>query len=230
MYLKKKFGRIKLLAIILGFIIFTAFEASAISVTFNFSGFNVIEAFEGTEGTETATLAGSISLGDSVSGSLEYDSATGQLISLDININNVIFYSGPPVSAYQNVRVEDNMPYDSFEVVTTHNLPLNNLTLPPGVTDNLVYLQAGLSLFDDEGSLYSGTSLPTGLSLDDFDWGRVHLWTWFPDLDGDGISNTAWRIFADYHNTGTPVPEPSTMLLLGSGLFGLGAFRKKFGK
>ncbi|MEJ2183337.1 MAG: PEP-CTERM sorting domain-containing protein [Nitrospirota bacterium] len=230
MYLKTHFGRIKLLAIILGLTFFTASEASATPVTFDFSGFEVIEAFEGTEGTETATLAGSVSLGDSVSGSLEYDSDTGQLNSVDININDAIFYSGPPASAYQNVQVQDNVPYDSFEVVTTHSLPLSNLTLPSGVTDNLVYLQAGLSLFNTDGSLYSGTSLPAGLNLDDFDWGRVHLWTWFPDLDGDGIGNTAWRIFADYHSIGTTVPEPSTLLLFGSGLFGLGAFRKKFKK
>ena len=174
------------------------------TVELQFSGFNVIEAYEGTEGTETATLAGTVSPGDPVSGSLTYDSATGQLVSLTININDVITYSGPPFGASTNVYVVNDDPHDAFEAVTSHGHPLDTLTLPPGVTNSLNWLQAGISLFDNEGTLYSGTDLPTSLSLADFDWGRVHLWTWFPDLDGNGIANTAWRIMADFRPNNIP--------------------------
>jgi len=37
-------------------------------------------------------------------------------------------------------------------------------------------------------------------------------------------------IYMDFENFGTPIPEPATMILLGSGLIGLAGFRRKFRK
>jgi len=47
---------------------------------------------------------------------------------------------------------------------------------------------------------------------------------------GNSLSNTIGRHFYGMSSTLTVVPEPTTMLLLGSGLIGLAGFRRKFKK
>jgi hypothetical protein len=44
------------------------------------------------------------------------------------------------------------------------------------------------------------------------------------------ISNVSFQYGTSLNEPNIPVPEPSTMLLLGSGLLGLWGFRKKFKK
>jgi hypothetical protein len=81
--------------------------------------------------------------------------------------------------------------------------------------------EVALNLWDSSGTAFDDTSLPTKFNFEDFD--SSGFW-----VEATDDPQNALRIFGHFESLEVqPVPEPSTMLLLASGLVGLAGFRKK---
>jgi len=95
-----------------------------------------------------------------------------------------------------------------------------------GSTDEVRLLVDGLTVFDD----YLDSSLTTSLNLVTFDFSPLQLFSEkFSLLAID--TNDSFRIKSitvDYNQQSAPVPEPSTWLLLSTGMAGLVYWRRRY--
>jgi hypothetical protein len=209
-------------------ILFTfASSANAIPVTINYSG-SVDQWLEFSSSDGTGSLGGAVTNGTQVIGSFTYESTDGSIVSASMNIGGAIQYSSN-ASSFGSVSVIDSQPgvgYDYFEAVIHNPIPQSNLAVSAGITSTaLSWMDWQMELVNMSGTAFINSSIPSSVNLADFDNAYVMLRSWFPDNNGDDVSQGAWLIRASVPTA--PVPEPSTFLLFGAGFAGIAFLRRR---
>jgi hypothetical protein len=139
------------------------------------------------------------------------------------------------------VRVHDDTPSPNPEYPYDWFVTGAWVNLPDGWGPDSLIENMRLQLTDRDSSVFSSDALPTDLNLDDFEVKYIELRTWgnregvfvtpLGSLEGEDFRIVGTiETLSTFRTSTEPIPEPATMLLLGSGLISLAGFRRRFRK
>ncbi len=194
---------------IIAFLFFGS-TAWAFPVSYNFSG-NITSVNDNDN-----LLDGSVVVGGSFSGIFSYDSDLPDIVS-----SPTYYSSGGSPSVSSTITTGNyNFQVGLGSIDSTNdymiilgnytNTPFIDLTPSPGKLTKIMLTDAG-------GTSFSGTSLPNNLDLDIFDSATI-------TIHGDsGPNNPFFSVLGniDTLTANNPIPEPTTIALLGIGILGL---------
>jgi hypothetical protein len=172
-----------------------------------------------------------INVGDIFSGVFTYDTSKDgtEIGSIKTYLNSPLFIS----ASINNFNWTNESPASAFIDIYNDDSTYGDFFNYYGVNVNSNYSMGNghilVSLGDTTGSVFTSTSLPTSFDLSEFNAGvGVFDFATYPSLKihRSGPEGDRYTMIGQITSI-SPVPEPSTLFLLGSGLLGLVGYGRK---